>query len=603
MVWLAMAACLAGGLLVAQEEIERYRLGNIVEASTYCSTGSLAGKAAVVDGYNFYLYDIAAGTYTYRFNFGDLGFGAAPRGLVYISEGDYEGNFLVNDISKDNILYIFTPDGNNIGQVEAVDFQWEIHCEGMTFISSGDYEGSYAMIGFTENWVPHIFIFRIEEENGTLKAYLDLDIQNADINSFPLGLTHLPGDYTDPAVQNHLLISDLNPDPADGKLYLRAISQAGNLTAKWEITTDFEGLAYISGSSESGKIFVTDHMVRVCQTMNPDGSDTVHHDIQVGLGLGYYLRGIAWHPANEQYVMGRYDITGPEPRYTSPILSRSGKDQWNLDTTIDDLGLRYFQDVTVNTVTGDSFMTGYNIDPNTNTRLVEVLQLDPDYNIINSTPLQDRYFIICHIPGATTAEDRFAMVSFDDRQTIVFFNNDFEPVDQINLGGSLERIADICFDASRSRFYVLDNLETVHLFDSSWNLFLSYDMSGFSVNVFADLEKISTGNMKGNLVLLDPNNSELVFVSLTKKVVKHLLEELIAEVLASDIHHGTQNSLLKKLQNSLKSFEKGNVNVASNKLNGFINNVLAQRGKKIPETLADEWIAKAEAIIAELTDL
>ena len=43
--------------------------------------------------------------------------------------------------------------------------------------------------------------------------------------------------------------------------------------------------------------------------------------------------------------------------------------------------------------------------------------------------------------------------------------------------------------------------------------------------------------------------------------------------------------------------DKGQENAAINKLNAFINQVEAQRGKKITDGQADELIAKAQGII------
>jgi len=60
---------------------------------------------------------------------------------------------------------------------------------------------------------------------------------------------------------------------------------------------------------------------------------------------------------------------------------------------------------------------------------------------------------------------------------------------------------------------------------------------------------------------------------------------------------GIENSLVSKLENAIKSFEKGNYNAAIGQINAFINEVEAQRGKKIPSTQADELIDMAQAII------
>lgn len=81
------------------------------------------------------------------------------------------------------------------------------------------------------------------------------------------------------------------------------------------------------------------------------------------------------------------------------------------------------------------------------------------------------------------------------------------------------------------------------------------------------------------------------------------LEKLIEEIQNSDIHHGIKNSLVKKLENAIKSIEKGNINAAINKIEAFQNEVQAQSGKKIPINLAERWIGISESLIQALEDL
>jgi hypothetical protein len=49
------------------------------------------------------------------------------------------------------------------------------------------------------------------------------------------------------------------------------------------------------------------------------------------------------------------------------------------------------------------------------------------------------------------------------------------------------------------------------------------------------------------------------------------------------LHHGTENSLVKKADNACAKFNEGNIQAAVNILNAFINEVEAQKGKKISE--------------------
>lgn len=67
-----------------------------------------------------------------------------------------------------------------------------------------------------------------------------------------------------------------------------------------------------------------------------------------------------------------------------------------------------------------------------------------------------------------------------------------------------------------------------------------------------------------------------------------------------NLPHGIESSLLSKLEATLTSLEKGNAKAAINKLNAFINEVEAQRGKKITEREADQLIDGANWIIESI---
>ncbi len=66
------------------------------------------------------------------------------------------------------------------------------------------------------------------------------------------------------------------------------------------------------------------------------------------------------------------------------------------------------------------------------------------------------------------------------------------------------------------------------------------------------------------------------------------------------LHKGIENSLMSKVENALKSLEKGNHNAAIQQLQAFINQVEAQRGKKIPENIANMLIQYAQNVISQI---
>ena len=82
------------------------------------------------------------------------------------------------------------------------------------------------------------------------------------------------------------------------------------------------------------------------------------------------------------------------------------------------------------------------------------------------------------------------------------------------------------------------------------------------------------------------------------------VESLIDLVRSFDLDHGFENSLISKLENVIKSLEKGKDRTAINQLAAFINQINAQCGKKLTEEQADQLVEMASRIIETIqTDL
>ena len=75
------------------------------------------------------------------------------------------------------------------------------------------------------------------------------------------------------------------------------------------------------------------------------------------------------------------------------------------------------------------------------------------------------------------------------------------------------------------------------------------------------------------------------------------IETLIINIEDLDLSRGLEKSLISKLENALSSFEKGRANAAKNKLNAFINEVDAQRDKKLTDEQADALVIAVQCII------
>jgi hypothetical protein len=91
-----------------------------------------------------------------------------------------------------------------------------------------------------------------------------------------------------------------------------------------------------------------------------------------------------------------------------------------------------------------------------------------------------------------------------------------------------------------------------------------------------------------------------VTVAVTVPPVSGDIQSLIAQVQSLGLPRGTENSLLAKLNAAQASVNRGNTGSAKGQLGAFINEVSAQRGKKIAASAADALIANAQQIIAVL---
>ncbi len=104
----------------------------------------------------------------------------------------------------------------------------------------------------------------------------------------------------------------------------------------------------------------------------------------------------------------------------------------------------------------------------------------------------------------------------------------------------------------------------------------------------------------------DDGSSDITTLSVT---VENPPPEIMVENLSNDIDEtelpaSTKNNLTTSLDTASKVLEDSNPKndkASINTLQAFINKIEAQRGKKIPTEIADELIAKAQEIIAELS--
>jgi len=113
-----------------------------------------------------------------------------------------------------------------------------------------------------------------------------------------------------------------------------------------------------------------------------------------------------------------------------------------------------------------------------------------------------------------------------------------------------------------------------------------------TATLLADGRALVIGGWDGSA---ETETAELFFAS-----PESAIETLIGDIESLDLPGGLENGLTKKLENALSSLERGNVGAAVNRIQAFINQVDAQRGKKLTDEQADALIAEAEAILAQL---
>jgi uncharacterized repeat protein (TIGR03803 family) len=116
-----------------------------------------------------------------------------------------------------------------------------------------------------------------------------------------------------------------------------------------------------------------------------------------------------------------------------------------------------------------------------------------------------------------------------------------------------------------------------------------------------DLVMDSGGNLFGTTAIGGPSDLGTVFeiagAGTPTFSLSQATKNLLALVNSSNLASGTQNSLDAKLNAAIAAFDRGNATAGDNQLKAFINEVNAQRGKKIDDALADLFIADAEDII------
>jgi hypothetical protein len=146
-----------------------------------------------------------------------------------------------------------------------------------------------------------------------------------------------------------------------------------------------------------------------------------------------------------------------------------------------------------------------------------------------------------------------------------------------------------------------NNLNTIYNSTSHIGA-LAIDLENDKLFVISDFQNIVSLDLDGT------NASDVFDANSTLSGIEYgscpvtVDQVLINYIQNLEIISGLKNSLAAKIENALTSLNDGHCETAINQLNAFINQVEAQRGKKLTDEEADNLISYAQAIIDAIND-
>ena len=570
-------------------ETERVKLGVIIEGTTFITSGTLAGKVAFIDDWDIYVNDLAGGAYEKLFSVDRTLFGPSPRGIVYLSQGDYAGNFILTDINNSSKLFLVSTSGSLVNRIVAQDLSWP-RCEGATQITSGPFQGDIAILCLeSPNSVNYrIAIFEMDAGDGVIHAHHkgDIPLGPPPPGDYWTGITFLPDNSSYP---NHFAFVG-----ASGLIIV--IDDQGVQKTTIDSAYGIEGLTYIPSGPDQGKLLIADRRGVEIAVINLEGTASRQVSIPVGLGLDE-VQSLTWLKYRQQLaVLGWSRGSWKTPM---ALVSCPHPGSWVKDAEIVYTGLNPASMITDMTSDGTYYLQG-RAENVPGYFPWEIHRLDADFQVVNKIRIpffsNPTFGDLIYVPGSTPADDRFILVG--PGEALYYFDRSFNsPTDIIDLGEKVYGIAALCYDPDVRRYYLHDappGGSRIQVFDQSWNLLAGYDIG----RPFGNLIKITSGVFKGHLAYR--STMELVIIRFEPT---DLFGQLSQAVLVSGIKSGLAKELNQQLQVALKSVKNGNIVAAVNQIRGFQASVQAQSGKGIPPDLTDAWLEGSEEIIRGLQSL
>jgi len=99
----------------------------------------------------------------------------------------------------------------------------------------------------------------------------------------------------------------------------------------------------------------------------------------------------------------------------------------------------------------------------------------------------------------------------------------------------------------------------------------------------------------------DGVGSDVFYVEVYGVEDEYVIEDLLYDIKEMDIPSGIKQSMTSKVENAIESFDNNQIKTAINQLNALINQIEAQRGKKLSNETADKLIESTELVINSIS--
>jgi hypothetical protein len=271
----------------AQTAIARKRLGNTTEAMTYISSGPLAGKLAIMDGYDVILSDERSSQKL--FSVLPLGVNIEPRGIAYL---DAERLFAFDDPTQLSTLLLADLDGHPRGTINLtyLNGYFPEHVESLIWLprTSPVFPNHFVMVGVTLSTTPYESRLEVIRRDGQVEAEIFPQIAFPE-GEFITGLSYQsPGGF----------VAGLSGDGTLWRMDRNGAVLAGPVSVP--DVADFEGIAQVSANRIAAAAGTTGQVMFF--DANLARLPKLDRSYKVGYGLSVPT-GVTWDPDTYEYLV------------------------------------------------------------------------------------------------------------------------------------------------------------------------------------------------------------------------------------------------------------------------------------------------------------